>query len=81
MVRNRLILILIISFLVSGCTPIDYDEAGATYRDAWLAGLRQAAIAECQMQPDPAQCRQNLRDIVDAVIPPANQPDALRRAN
>lgn len=81
MVRKRLILILIIGFLVSGCVqPVNYEDAGKTYMDQWLAGLRQMVIEDCAKEPDPAQCRTNLRTVIDSIIPPDMQHEGLRRA-
>lgn len=80
MVRKRLILILIISFVVVGCVqPVNYEDAGKTYMDQWLAGLRQMVIEECAQEPDPAQCRTNLRTVINSIIPPEMQHEGLRQ--
>lgn len=78
---KRLALLIIISFLIVGCAPVNYERAGNDYLDQWLYGLRQTAIAECEKQPDPAQCRNDLRTMIDAIIPPEMQTDALKKAN
>ena len=76
------VLLSIIIFMIAGCgQPVDYADAGNIYLDEWLHGLRAAAVDECAEQADPAQCRATLRTIIDAVIPPEMQTDALRQAN